>query len=644
MATIAFNNFDGEIPKLPPTLLPESGAQKALNCDFTQNYLAALKQGSPISATFATNPVRSLYTEDGINFFAWTTDAYPFKAPVVNDSFQRIYFMNGAVPTVAELATATASNCGPPATSYKVGVPFPPLAPTVQTVDRTTFSDYPSAVFSFSAWYAFNGVHYDTHQPLAASTIALKEWTVVLNAPSSTTDPSATPTVEITLKNGSDTLFVLDTTADNALPASSLALPGGLEVYLKRNSDTSYTLTIRWGAIDTRAYIYTVTNTYNEESAPSLPAVIAPTYVQDVQVGTLTAPSFTGYKPFQGINVYRTFGTGTTYLQIATNIAAGPYTDSSHTPTGVTSALISTDFFPPPASVSGFGSAPNGICWCFTGNTMSFCEPYRPHAWPYNMSFRTNIRGVQVSSQNIVVTTADGVYAVTGTHSAAMTQIKLAAPQPGISTRSSALVEGAVVYASNDGLVYVSGSQADLSFSHKYFNRANWRTRYGSILSPIVATNGMRLAYHDGQVVGTSPLGLGFIIRTDEADDSYTQMNIAIDSTYYAPMLDTLYYAQGTSVYEFRGSATPYTYDWQSKDFIFPKHVSFAIGYARTSGAVTVTLYADGVLYTTISISGTGYFRIPSGLKALRWSVELTGTSDVYELYIASSVTELQAI
>lgn len=643
MAAIAFNQFGGEIPAITPSLLPENYAQKAINCDFTQGILSPLKQGFLLGTFSSTNPVKSLYTEDGIYFFTWTTEAYPFKSPVIDDSYARVYFLNSTTASVTTYVpnSTVFTTGGPPSTSVALGVPTPTVAPIISLSNRDNFYDYPNATLAFSYWYEFNGAQYDKATVIATTVIPLVQYDVTVGDRSSTTDPTATLVVQVIASNAGTTLFAVTTSNTNS-PTVSNALPGGFEVTLTHLTGFTYAVNFSWGVVETRAYTYTVRNTWSEESAPAPPSIVSPTYIQDVYI-TTTIPSFVGYQPYQDTNIYRTFGSSADYLKVAITVSPS-LIESSQSPSSISTGLISTDFVPPPTGLSGFGIAPNGICWAFKNNTIYLSEPFRPHAWPYSQSFPRAIRGVCVGSDSIVVTTADFSYILRGSHPASMQQSLLPAPQAGIATRSMTKVDGGVVFASHDGMVMVQGSQATLGFSHNYFNRDDWRARYGTILS----NADMRFNFHDGFLVATSPDALGFIVRTDEARNTYTQYNQAIDSTFQIPLLDTLYYSQGASVYQFRGGPSYHTFDWQSKDFIFPSPINFAIGYIRCSGPVTITLYADGVqypnnTYTTV-MNSTGYFRIPAALRAVRWSVELQSSYSVYEFYIASSQTELRRV
>jgi hypothetical protein len=94
VTTLDITSFGGEIPRLPNTALPPTAAQHAVNCDLAHVELRGLlgmrllADGLSVSGT----PVKSVYTEDGVNFFGWPYDTYVVKSMVVGDQYYRIYY------------------------------------------------------------------------------------------------------------------------------------------------------------------------------------------------------------------------------------------------------------------------------------------------------------------------------------------------------------------------------------------------------------------------------------------------------------------------------------------------------------------------------------------------------------------------
>lgn len=640
MPAIVYKTFAGEIPKEAPHLIEGLHAQLATNCEFSDGTLRALKGGSQ-ELTLASNPVKGVYTEDGLLYYSWPVETLTFRSPILSDAFNRVFFLSPSVGDFNATTKAAMSILGPTplaGATVKVGVPKPTVAPALRLVDRTSLPDYASVTVAARAWWDYGGTAFSEAAVALTSVTLLKKYTFATPAlpgsPPANTTPVLVTKLTITDNNNAGAT-IMTITARAASTGRSQALPGGVEMALSVASTTG-TLDLTWGIADTIAYVYTYENSWNEESAPSPPAIVSRTYLQDVEV-TATAGVFTGYQPFSKYNVYRTYGTSTAYLK-ALSGAAAVQTDSSRSPGSVGVLLESVDYFPPIAGLEGMVLSPGGWFVAFKDNALYKSAPYRPHAWPYEVRFPTDIRGVCVGSQAIVVTCADGVYLVPGSSPAKDGYVKLASPQAGVAQRSMTSIDGAVTYASNDGLVMVQGSVASLDASQKLFNREKWRNLYGSILGDA----SMRLAFQDGSIVmGSNTQALGFVFRLDEGVGNLTRTDVRFDSMFQLPVTDGLYYTVGNIVYRWNSGAA-LTFDWWSKEWRFPYEVTIGAGYIRTTGSVNVKIYADGVLHDTQDLV-TGFFRIPPR-RAHSWSLRLSGTGTVHEIKVAQSMVELKHV
>ena len=638
MATIVYKKFSGEIPNTEPHLLPDDRSQLAKHCEFTGGSLQPMKDGFLLQ-NMVNNPVRGIYSEDAITCFTWTQETLAFKSPVIGDTNKRVYFLTPSqgVFNVTTITGAAFNGPSPAASNtWKVGAPRPTVAPGLALIRRTTLSDYPSASVRVEAWYEYGGKQYGRVDVAAVTVTPFMQFSFTPPSFSASGAPDgATLSAKLYFLDGANnSAEIVSVTPKIGVTARSSALPGGLEASL----DATGAMSIVWGVVDTRAYVYTYRNTWLEESAPSPASLISPTYMDDVQI-TGTPADFTGYRPFLEYKVYRTYGTNSTYIGVTVTGSGSVGIDASNAKSAVGSALQSALWAPPPSSMQGIVLMPNGWFAAFKENTLYMSEPYRPHAWPYSMSFGKNIRGIAVAQQSLVVTTADGIYVVTGSTPASVQQIRLNTPQAGIAQRSMTPVDGAVAYASNDGLVFVEGTSATIDISQKLFTRAIWRDRYSSILSDA----SMMLAYHDGCIVMSSPTAAeGFTLRLDEGVGSLSRIDAAYNSMFVLPVTDSLYYSIGSGVYQFKAGPNK-TLDWWGKDWIFPGHATFGACYIRADGPTTVTLYADGVVVYT-AIQSTGNFRLPSLPRAMRWSVRLSGTYQISEFSMAQSMLELKSV
>lgn len=666
MTTLVLKNFSGELPNVPDYKLPDVNAQQALFCDFAQNDLRPLRGGTLIKTM--TNTVRGIYTEEGTNFFTWPVETFAVKTPVNNDTYGRMYFMNSSGFKVAQYSLATATG-GEPSTSYLVGVPAPSTAPTLVLKQRAALPDYPSISVTTTVWYELNGKRYQegamtsftvvapwkkytfTPPARAAYTSGQEATSTYVEAESSTTTvtteavpesgtpPDAKLTAQIIIKdttNANKEIFNVTVSSGATTPTRSNAFPGGVEVMLS----TDGTLTFEWGVVETRAYVYTMVNAILEESVPSLANSVSLTYLDYVEV-TTTDPSFTGYIPKSATNIYRTFGTNPTYFKITTtSLGSGVYKDETYKSTDVGVPLPSLDWDQPETGMTGLVAMPNGFFAAYKNNMLYFSEPFRPHAWPYAMSFPNNIMGICVDAQSLVVTTNTGAYIVLGSLPSNMSQQKLPLPQAGIAQRLMINIEGSVAYASADGIVLVQGSQSSMALSQKFYSREDWRSTFATI------ADDARFGYTDGYLVMVSSQeAKGIIIRLDEAAGTLTQFNETFDSMFYLPITDTLYYSKGANVYRLRdGAAAYYTLDWWSKEFTLPNYTNFGAFYIRCTASTVVTIYVDGVSWHTFTAAATGYYRLPAGKRALRWSIRVQTTGKIEEIAMAESMSEFRSV
>ena len=458
------------------------------------------------------------------------------------------------------------------------------------------------------------------------------------------TPTSASPGVRIdvvdTAKN--ETIFSLSASSTVASNQSD-AVPGGVEARLiKDGTDAGrWKLSLQYGVSSARAYVITMVNDWNEESKPSPPVIVQPTYMQTVRL-TFTPPSFDGYVPANRFRLYRSVNSGDYISCTATpqSFTGSPvsFTDAAITVKETDGVLESTGWDEPPAGLRGLTLMPNGFFAGFVGDTLYFSEPFRPWAWPYATSFPVAIIGMRAIENSLVVTTRTFPYVVNGVHPEAMTPTQLTHSQAGVSDHGMCVVGSTVAYISNDGIAVVSGLEVNLSISQQLWTREKWRERFASVLGDL------ELAYHDGSLVcGTSTAGKMWEIRLDSEGGGHLTMfdTLTANALYVLPVSDQLYIAQGQNLLQYKGGSTPFTYDWWSKDIFKPRPVQLNAGYVNTDGPVTVSVYLDGALLHQQSFTQASYFRLPSGKKGLKWSFRLQGTGTVKELSLASRKSEL---
>ncbi len=680
---IAFKSFTGEYPRTIPTLLPDTAAQAATDCDFTEGALLGIRMRTSQGSAFRTG-IKAMFVYDGAvqNLYSWTRDVDAVRGPMVNDAYGRFYWTDGSTFNVSCDQTGGGGGTGAePTTTFKVGVPTPTVAMSLNSPAPFALEGVASIAFSagkLASDGSFtvtssgldaditdsgSGVAVSTPVSLQKSWSGLTISTTPGTTPVVTTTDSTTGTITSTGGNsvtyvpalkmtttgtdGSTNVAILGADGSSTMPAA-LNSAGGMITFA--SGTLTLTLTSNSTALQNRAYTYTYVNAWGEESGP------APVFVTDAidgQVLGFSIPNLaaTGYKSISYIRIYRTASGsgGTSYLfvaQVAIGSGITVYTDSVLT-SDLGETLPTMDYDCPPQTLQGLCAMNNGILAAFSGNELYFMEPYLPYAYkpstikplPYK------IIGICPTEGGLYVTTTAMPFLITGMTPDAMTDSKVQSVYAGVSKWAICNLGARVVYATNEGLMMLQDISGSLDLSFTFFTRNVWRDRYASKLA------NMHLNTHDGNIIVWFDDGTpGFMIRFEESNLSFTKLTDVIDAAFRYPVGDGLFVAYSGTVYSFNTGSSTKAFSWQSKDFVSAAPTNYAVLQLVGTGAVTYELFADGVSKATGSVTLAGddsnVFKLPSGFKARRHSLSLTGSASatIKEAYVANSVQELRSV
>lgn len=655
MTGFKIDSFSGILPRHPASLLPPASATSAQNCEFAYGELRSTKDGFLLQTL--NNAPKSIYTDDGLLFYSWTSDVDAVRSPLSRDTFNRLYYT-----TPTDFRVTSRSNMGvsggEPGTSYRVGVPKPTTAPSITVPDA---ADLSSVTITAKFHYELSGVKYQ-EQDIALTVVEDKKKYTIAPPPSSynpddaepATPRGASPVVRLTGRDQGTNEVVFDVYSAN----SGLSSTGDWLVSLARNADkTTYTVTlassVKESDKETRAYVYTYVNTYNEEGPPSPAAEITvlptlePTLV--VAKDALTAD----YAPIKEIRIYRTptgsdiadyFYVGS--IAVLTLFGTMTFKDTVKA-AGLNDPIASTNYYPPDPALVGLMQLPNGIMCAWKGNELHFSDAYKPWSWPpaYVKTFAHNIVGGIPHGSGALITTLGQPFLISGVSPDTMTETKLKTPQAGVSKWSLADVGGMIAYASNDGIVVVEGGQATLAYSEQFFTRDVWRNLYRSGFST------MRFSVWDGRLIVYSSTAAftPFMIRLDEAKGAMTELpGFTAACSFVSPLSDQCYYAKGNALYQFAVGADQ-SATWQSREMHFNKPINFGFAQVVGTGNWTVEFYSNNkngalVLRSSKVVAGSADFRLPSGFLSDRWQIKVTGSGRMRELRVAQTAGELKVM
>ena len=399
------------------------------------------------------------------------------------------------------------------------------------------------------------------------------------------------------------------------------------------------------------SYVYTYVRDLGingeQESAPSPPSgVLDVPEGQYVMLSGMSAPAGNG---ITHIRIYRSVaGESSSNFYFVTEILSNmtSYTDFDEDAAISSETLQTESWSAPPSDATGMVYSDNGIFAMHRTNEVLLSEPFVPYAYPdeYKLSVDDAIVGLGHIDSSIVVCTKSRPYMITGSTPESMSTARLGIEQSCVSARSIVSVPGAVLYASPDGIVRVSMGDQDV-VSKRLYTKQQWQS-----LNPetIVAT-----FYEDKYIAFFAGTGSGIVIDFSTGDVTTTTMpdGVAVSGLYHSSEDDALYllcYENGAySVRQWDDQdAVASQYIWQTGEIFTSTQTMPAVvrveGEHSHAAPLSFFLYAGGALRHSFQVTDAEPIRLPLLRKEKAWSIRISGTTDVYEIRVGSSIEELE--
>lgn len=583
MGALRVINFGGIIPRLSDRALPDNNAQYALNAKLFSGDLRAWWQPAHL-ATLATpaTPLDFYFFKylGDEHYIGFSENTDVVRAPLINDAYNRLYWTNSVGAYVTTMPDVIAATA-----PTRLGVPAPSF---------TTFTVVPTGG--------------------TAATAETRVYTAIL------------------------------------VSAYGEEGPNGPTVTASGNADGTWTI----NGLDTHAY----------DSA---------TYTNITHIRLYRTITSTSGVDYRQVNEWTLGAAPAAYVDnvTATVLASSP-------------ALQSITWIPPVAGLQGLIGMAGGFMVGFKGKTIYFSEPYYPHAWPlqYQQAVEDDIVALGTYGNVLVVTTAGQPHAAIGTVPGAMSFQKLESMLPNISARSLVSTATAVLYASTEGVVSISEGGIGI-ISKPFLTRDEWASRF--------ASNEIRAAVYQDRYLWWYSDSLGAIIGFDDPSTAFTELHydpgvVAIHNDRFTGR--TMFLRDDKKIYEWDGTyGNAMLYTWRTKPFMLPTPANFGAAQLRGDfgavltvesepapstplaslgtwawgaypwggrtaietppdevAAVTFKLYVDDALIYTKLVENESPFRLPSGYKGVKVEVELSGSTSIYSMTLASTMKALAQI
>ncbi|MCV9910180.1 PLxRFG domain-containing protein [Brucella sp. HL-2] len=335
------------------------------------------------------------------------------------------------------------------------------------------------------------------------------------------------------------------------------------------------------GDTQARLYSYTYVTDLGEETEPS-PAsnLIDWKPGQTVTLSGFVEPPAGRRISTQRIYRSQTSASGTFFYFLAERSAsANDFADSI----GVDDfgeALPSGAWNTPPDELTGLISMPNGMMAAFVGQSLYFCEPYRPHAWPEKYVLRTDsaIIGLGAIGTSLIVMTKAQPYLAAGSTPDSMQMVKIEANFPCINSRGIVDMGFAIAYPSNEGLIAVTADGQARNVTERLMSRDDWldigpSTFIGGQIS------GQYIAFYDLKDVKGNPKSGAVFFQLGDTPDLVRSDAIASTTFFEVESSSLFYMAKGdANIYRFDSpEGARQEYYWRSKDFHMPFPMSYGV-------------------------------------------------------------------
>lgn len=394
-------------------------------------------------------------------------------------------------------------------------------------------------------------------------------------------------------------------------------------------------------------YVVRAVNDIGEEGPPSDISELVTRKPDEKAVLTFDAAENAAAENISAYRLYRaTGGTSGSDFLFVDEITADGNLEFHDDKTNEELNEVMPNFGSVPEKLQGIAGM-SGFIVAYKGKDLYFSEQYKPYSfpWEYRQSVPFDIVGIATRGNYLYVMTTGPLHAFVGDSPETLLPLSIRFDVPCISRKSIAHVRGNVIYAGTTGLVIITNGQPRI-FSDKLYTLEQYKNLHFEDCTAAGEYDGKYFAVIGNQVLlfdfadeslhhttlDSSAFTLGSYNWNDNSWLNYREKFSDTNTPYGETMITQ----------NFAGAAL--TGSWQSKDYIFPRPVAFTCARVRFSGAgtdVDIKLFAEGKEVFSGKVQHNNAFRLPVMRRECRWSVQVSGMTDITSVELAESMMEL---
>lgn len=291
----------------------------------------------------------------------------------------------------------------------------------------------------------------------------------------------------------------------------------------------------------------------------------------------------------------------------------------------------------PVPDMKGLVSHPARFFVAFRGDEVFFTEPYLPHAWNHKKTVDSPVVGLAISGNDVVVLTTGRPTIFSGVNPASLRESKLMIEQSCVAKRSIVKVGNIVSYFSPDGVIFISGGQAQI-VTKDIFHPVDWR---GYV--PENAT----CVQHDNKIFSWMD-GLNLVLDVSAGLDAATTITPESAGSYNDLFDDTLYYILGSNIMEWEGDASNVLLGkWRGRNSDLTRPTSFAkirvVGESYPTATTPTDLrtklriYVNDSLFKEMIVLSDSMLNLPIRRGDDIWSLEVNSYVPIHRIEMGQS-------